>query len=198
MMRFFVLALAALPFAAAAAPAHESCRQLAERTLKGSGIAAVVFDRDRHLLLERTARKLGSQAIAAALSGHGALLPEAGPPVEMGFVCLLAGGQRALWFHWLPRRDAPALAQCRRGPQPGTCLNVLLDVAERDLMELSTQRYHDLMASGDEAATRAFREAASAWRAYRDLECARHGEAGGDAWRACRVDLTRRRYLDLQ
>lgn len=198
MTRCLVLALAALPFAAAAEPAQEACRQLAERTLKGSGVAAVALDDDRHLHLERRARKLGSQPVAATLSGHGALLRPAGPPVEMSFVCLLAGGERALWFHWLPRRDAPALAQCRRGPQPGVCLDVLLDVAERDLMELSTQRYHDLMASGDEAATRAFREAAGAWRAYRDLECARHGEAGGDAWRACRVDLTRRRYLDLQ
>lgn len=200
MIRVLVFVLAALPFAAAAAddPAYETCRRLAERTLKGSGVAAVALDADRYLHLERRARKLGSQPVAATLSGHGALLREAGPPVEMSFVCLLAGGPRALWFHWMPRRDAPALAQCRRGTQPGDCLQVLLDVAERDLMELATQRYHDLMAAGDEAATRAFREAASAWRAYRDLECARHGEAGGDAWRACRVDLTRRRYLDLQ
>jgi hypothetical protein len=197
-MRIFVLALAALSFAAAAEPAQDACRQLAERTLKGSGVAAVVLDDDRHLHLERRARKLGSQPVAATLSGHGALLREAGPPVEMSFVCLLAGGQRALWFHWLPRRDAPALAQCRRGAQPGECLQVLLDVAERDLMELSTQRYHDLMAAGDEAATRAFRDAAGAWRNYRDLECTRRGAPESDAWRACRVDLTRRRYLDLR
>lgn len=198
MTRLFVLALAALPFAAAAEPAHESCRQLAERTLKGSGVASVAFDDDPHLLLERKAHKLGRQAVAATLSGHGALLPAAGPPVEMSFVCLLAGGQRALWFHWVPRREAPALVQCRRGPRPGDCLDALLEVAERDLIELSTRRYHDSMAAGDEAAARAFREAAGAWRSYRDLECARRGVVGSDEWRACRIDLTRRRYLDLR
>jgi uncharacterized protein YecT (DUF1311 family) len=198
-----LLALALLPLGALAqheGPEVEACRAFGERELRklDPGMRALAIDQDRHLFLERGKTRIGSQPVSAVLSGHGGVVREAGPPVEIAFRCVLAGGREALWFHWVPRRDAPALAQCRRGTQPGDCLDLLLEVAERDLIELSTQRYHDSMAAGDEAATRAFREAASAWRSYRDLECARRGAAGGDEWRACRIDLTRRRHLDLQ
>ena len=52
--------------------------------------------------------------------------------------------------------------------------------------------------AGDGNASSAYRNAAAAWRAYRDAECARRGAGGSDAWRGCMVDLTKRRYLDLQ
>lgn len=207
-MRALLLALlAALPLAAAAAydgPALDACRAYGERALKrdGADIKALAFDDDRHLYFEREARKLGNQPIGAALSGHGAILRDAGPAVEIVFLCLLASEKRALWFHWLPRRDAPALGQCRRGADTGACLEALLDLAERDLLEKSALRFQESLdadaKAGNDAASSAYRNAAAAWRNYRDLECARRGPAGSDAWRACRVDLTRWRYLDLQ
>ena len=198
-----LLAAALLPLAALAqhaGPEVDACRALGERELKkvDAAMRTLVVDRDRHLFLDRESSRVGSQSVSAVLSGHAGIVRDGAPPVEIAFHCALSGPRKALSFYWLPRRDAPALAQCRRGAQPGDCLQVLLDVAERDLMELSTQRYHDLMAGGDEAATRAFRDADGAWRSYRDIECARRGAPESDPWRACRVDLTRRRYLDLQ
>ncbi len=207
-MRALLLALLAALAPAAVAeyrgPALEACRAYGERALAQDGIdiKALAFDNDRHLFFERAARKLGSQPVGASLSGHGAIVRETGPAVEVAFLCLLAHEKRALWFHWLPRRDAPALGQCRRGADPGACLQLLLDLAERDLLEAAAVRFQESLdadaRAGNDAASSAYRNSAAAWRNYRDLECARRGAAGGDAWRACRVDLTRRRYLDLQ
>ncbi len=206
MRALLLLVLAALPLGAAAeytGPALEACRTFGERALKKDGVdlKALAFDNDRHLHFERESRRLGSQPIGAALSGHGALVREAGPAVEMVFLCLLADEKRALWFHWLPRRDAPALAQCRRGAEPGACLQVLLDLAERDLLEKAAFRFQESLEAdaraGNDAASSAYRDSAAAWRNYRDRECARRGAAGSEAWLACRVDLTRWRYLDL-
>lgn len=207
-MRTLLFALlAALPLAAAAdyrGPALEACRAYGERALKqdGADVRALVFDNDRHLYFERETRKLGTQAIGASLSGYGAIVRTAGPAVEVAFLCLLANEKRALWFHWLPRRDAPALDQCRRGAGTGTCLQALLDLAERDLLEVSALRFQESLdadaKAGNDADSTAYRNAAAAWRNYRDLECARRGADGSDAWRACRVDLTRWRYRDLQ
>jgi hypothetical protein len=131
-------------------------------------------------------------SLLSALSGE----------LEMSFLCLLANDQRALWFHWLPRRDAPALRQCRRGADAADCLEALLTLVESDLLESAALRFQESLEAdaraGNVAASTAYRDSAAAWRNYRDLECARRGAAGSDAWRACRVDLTRWRYLDLQ
>jgi len=207
-MRVLLLCvLAALPFGAPAqysGPALDACRAFGERELKRDGVdvTSLAFDNDRHLLLERESRKLGAQAIGASLSGHGAIVRELGPAVEMTFLCLLANEHRALWFHWLPRRDAPALQQCRRSADAGACLEVLLNLAESDLVEAAAFRFQASLdadaKTGNDAASTAYRNAAAAWRSYRDLECARRGPAGSDAWRACRIDLTRWRYLDVQ
>jgi hypothetical protein len=198
-----LLAAALLPLAALAqhaGPEVEACRALGERELKkvDATMRALEIDADRHLFLEGAKARIGSQPVSGVLSGHGGIVREAGQPVEIGFRCVLSAERKALWFHWVPRPYAPALAQCARGAQTGHCLEALLEVAERDLIEISTQRYHELMAAGDASATRAFSESATAWRTYRDLECARRGGPDSDAWRACRVDLTRRRYLDLR
>jgi hypothetical protein len=205
MMRCLVLLF--LPLTALAqvsGPAVEACRVHAERDLKkgGSGAKAVVFDRDPSLLMEKYARKMGNQFVSSILSGNGAITRAVGPAVELSFVCLLASDRQALFFHWTPRRNAPALAQCRRGGAAGDCLQLLLDLAERDLVEVAAFRFQDSLEAdakaGNENASSAYRNAAAAWRAYRDAECARRGAAGTDAWRGCMVDLTRRRYLDLQ
>jgi len=202
-----LLLLLWLPLAALAqysGPALDTCRAYGERELKKSGadIASLAFDNDRHLFIERVTRKLGSQFVASALSGNGAILRPAGPAVELSFVCLLADEKRALYFHWTPRRHAPSLVQCRRGKDPGACLQLLYDVAERDLLEASALRFQESLDADakarNEAASSAYRNAVAAWRAYRDAECLRRGAAGSDPWRACMVDLMRLHYLDLQ
>lgn len=195
-----------LPLAApaqVAGPALQTCRAFGERALKQDtpDVQALVVDDDRHLVLERATRKLGSQAVAAVLSGNGAIVRQQGPAVELSFVCLLANHKRALFFHWTLRRDAPALAQCRRGKAPAQCLQLLLNLAERDLVEVAAFGFqHSLDAdakAGHESASSAYRNAAGAWRSYRDAECARRGASASEPWLGCMVDLTRRRYLDL-
>jgi hypothetical protein len=205
--RLLLVVLATLPVAAAAeydGPALEACRAYGERVLKSDGadLKALEFDNDRHLFFKRESGKLGRQNIGASLSGYGAIVRAVGPAVEMAFLCLLANDRRALWFHWMPRRDAPTLRQCRRGSDAGVCLQSLLTIAERDLLEATALRYQEAREAdakaGNDAASSAYRDSGAAWRAYRDAECARRGASGSDAWRACRVDLARRRYFDLQ
>lgn len=202
-----LLLLLALPLAAWAqytGPGVETCRAYGERELKkdGADVKALVFDRDRALAIERYARKAGNQFVSSILSGNGAITRAIGPAVELSFVCLLASEKQALFFHWVPRKFAPALAQCQRGAAPGECLQLLLDLAERDLVEVAAYRFQDSLEAdakaGNENASNAYRNAATTWRAYRDAECARRGPGGSDAWRGCMVDLTRLRYLDLQ
>jgi hypothetical protein len=206
-MSRLLLLLLWLPLTAPAqvsGPAVETCRTHGERELKqgGAGVKALVFDRDRALHIERTARKVGSQPVSSILSGNGAIVRSAGPAVELSFVCLLASEKRALLFHWVPRPAAASLAQCRRSPAAGDCLQLLLDLAERDLVEVAAFRFQDSLEAdakaGDGNASSAYRNAAAAWRAYRDAECARRGAGGSDEWGSCMVDLTKRRYLDLQ
>jgi hypothetical protein len=187
-----------------AGPGVETCRAYGERELKKSApdVKGLVFDRDAALVIERHARKMGSQFVSSILTGNGAITRAVGPAVELSFLCLLASDKQALFFHWTPRKGAPALAQCQRGAAVGDCLQLLLDIAERDLVEVAAFRFQDSLEAdakaGNENASSAYRNAASTWRAYRDAECARRGAAASDAWRACMVDLTRRRYLDLQ
>jgi uncharacterized protein YecT (DUF1311 family) len=207
MRGWLLLLAAALPlgaFAQYSGPALETCRAFGERELRrgGGDVKGLAIDRDRHLEIERVTRKVGAQFVRSALSGNGAILRSAGPAVELSFLCLLANDKRALYFHWSPRRDAAALAQCRRGAAPGDCLQLLLDLAERDLVESAAYRFQESLEAdakaGNDSASSAYRNAAGAWRSYRDAECARRGADGSDEWRACLVDLTRRRFLDLQ
>ncbi len=191
-------------FAQYSGPALETCRAHGERELKrgGGDVKALVFDGDRALRIERHARKLGNQLVSSILSGNGAIARAVGPAVELSFVCLLASDKQALFFFWSLRRDAPALAQCKRGAAAGDCLQLLLDLAERDVVEVAAFRFQASLEAdakaGNENASNAYRNAAVAWRAYRDAECARRGAGGSDEWRGCMVDLTKRRYLDLQ
>ena len=199
--------LAFLPLAAAAqytGPAVQTCQVYAEQQLKRESdhVRSVVLDDDRERTIERYTRKLGSQFVSSVLYGNGALLAAQGQTIEFTFLCLLADDKRAVFFHWLPRRNAPALAQCRRGgaERLSACLQSLLDVAEQDLTQAYMQRFVEARtaegAADPEAATNAFRRSAETWRAYRDAECARRLE--GDARKACLVELTRRRLIDLQ
>ena len=200
----FLLLLPLTAWAQYSGPAVDTCRAYGERELKkgSADVKALVFDRDRHLVIEKYARKLGKQFVSSILSGNGAVTRAVGPAVELSFVCLLASEKQALFFYWTPRRDAPALAQCRRGAAPGDCLQLLLDLAERDLVEVAAFRFQESLEAdakaGNETASNAYRNAAAAWRAYRDAECARHGAGGSDEWRGCMEDLTKRRYLDLR
>ena len=186
-------------------PGVEVCRAYAERDVrKGSAkVQSVVFEKDRELNIDRYTAKVGSQFVSSLLYGNGAIVYGGGvPAVEMTFLCLLADDKRAVFFYWVPRRDAPALAQCRRGDgaKPGQCLETLQNVAEQELTELYAKHTVDARQAdakaGNENALNAFRRGADAWRAYRDAECARR--AAGDERQACMVELTRRRALDLR
>lgn len=205
-----LLALLALLGAAAPAlaqysgPAVQTCRAFAEAEIrKTSPVAAAVrFDNDASLNIERYSRKLGSQHVSSLLYGNGAVVYPQGVPVELSFLCLLADDRRALFFHWFPRTEAPALAQCRRTKEAAACLDALLVVAEQEL----TMRYAGLFVdaraqdekAGNETASGIFRRSSEAFLAYRAAECARRGAAGSEVHKACLVDLTRRRGLDLR
>lgn len=202
----YAAALAGAPLAALgqyAGPGVETCRAYAEREIRkeGSEVKAVVFDRDRDLNIDRYTRKVGGQFVSSLLYGNGAIVFAKAPAVEMNFVCLLADERRAVFFHWTPRRDAPTLAQCRRGGgDAGECLDALLQAAEQDLTQAYAHRFQDAReldaARKNEDSVAAFRKAADSWRAYRDAECARRGAT--NERKACMVELTRRRALDLQ
>ena len=205
-MRVLFLLLLAVPsaaFAQYAGPGVETClayAQADERQYGSNKPAKLVFDRDASLTIEKYTRKAGSQFVSSILTGNGAITFEKGVSVEMSFVCLLASDKRAVFFYWLPRHEAPALGQCRRGPDAAECLDALQQIAEQDLTALYAQHFMDARAvdakAGNDNATAAFRRAGDAWKAYRDAECALRG--GGEETRACVVDLTRRRALDLR
>ena len=185
-------------------PGVETCRAFAERDIRKSNakVQAVVFEKDRELNIDRYTAKVGSQFVSSLLSGNGAIAYGGVPAIEMTFVCLLADEKRAVFFHWSPRRDAPSLPQCRRGggTSSGPCLDTLLNAADQELIELYAQHTVDARQAdakaGHENASNAFRRGADAWKAYRDAECARR--PAGDERKACMVDLTRRRALDLR
>jgi uncharacterized protein YecT (DUF1311 family) len=206
-VRRLLLALLCMPAAAGAqyaGPAVEACRAHAQQEQAQGAIAGtrVVIDNDRHLGIERYSRKLGSQPVASLLYGNGAIAPRKGQAVEMSFVCLLADEKRALFFYWIPRLDAAALAQCTRGAKENAaeCLDSLLQVIEQDLTQAYAARFQEARdadaRSGGEAASNALRESNKAWLAYRDAECARR--AAADERKACVADLSRRRLIDVR
>ena len=217
MPSFLALAFLALPAAALAeysGPTLDACRAFAVRELKrdGARIKDVAFDADRDLLFERYARKVGSQFIGSILSGHGAVVYEETPSVELSFVCLLASESRPVFFHWLPRRARSALAQCTRsealraGPKP--CLEGLLQIEGRELtqvyaMELQGARERDA-AAGQGQAYEAYSRSNKAWLEYRNAECARRsleatrGKDADDVRLACLIELSRLRAADLR
>jgi len=94
----------------------------------------------------------------------------------------------------------------REKPRP--CLDVLLRVAESDLMQVYALQFQDARErdhnAGNEDAVASFRKANDEWRQYRDAECARRrdhaprGVAPDDYHLACMVELTRRRALDMR
>ncbi len=207
MIRIALLVGYLLPLAGLAqytGPALETCRAYAEAGVKraGAGATSVVFIQDRDLNIERYTKKVGSQFVSSLLFGNGAIVLAQGPAVEMSFVCLLADEKRAVFLHWVPRREAPVLAQCGRNPNLSPCLDALLQIAEQELTQIYASRFQQAretdVAAGNENASNAFRRSNEAWRAYRDAECTRRGAAASEAHRACAVELTRRRALDLR
>jgi hypothetical protein len=197
--------------------AVDACRSYAKRELARSGTAFrdLVLDRDDALLEQQYRRKLGGQSVSSVLSGRGAIVLEGAPSVELDFVCLLASERRALFFHWTPRSDAGAMRRCSRGAASAasaaalrTCVAALLELEEMGLTRISALRFQESLDAdttvGNEDASNAYRVAASAWRAYRDAECARRMRviqpaSEADLVRAsCMAELTRKRYQDLR
>src|SRR5258707_601669 len=71
--------------------------------------------------LERVDAKVGSQAIAAALTLRGRLTYRSGSPFETQFVCLLDAGHRPIFFYALPTlatRSAPTPVTRGAAPAP--------------------------------------------------------------------------------
>jgi uncharacterized protein YecT (DUF1311 family) len=195
-------------------PAVETCRAFAKQEAARDGTKAkdIVFERDQNLQIERYTRKLGNQFVSSILRGNGAVVLDGAPSAELSFICLLADDKRAVFFDWLPRANVPPLAQCSRDgalrAKPRPCLEMLLQVAENDLMQIyalhfqdARERDHD---AGNESAVTSFRKANDEWRQYRDAECARRLDqrprevAADDHRLACMVELTRRRGLDMR
>ena len=153
----------------------DACRAYAIQDLKKNGTQA------RDAVIERYTRKVGNQFVSSVLTGNGAVVYSGTPSAELSFLCLLADEKRPVFFTWLPRQDAGALAQCTRD---------------------DSLRFQEANQRG-EAALAAYRKANDGWRQYRDAECQRRRDAGssGDANErqlACIVDLTRRRAWDMR
>ncbi len=209
-MRTLLLALVLLPFSAwaqYAGPGVETCRAFAEREQKqdGTAVAKVVFDRDQNLGIDRVTRKAGSQPVSSLLYGNGAIVYPKGLAIEISFACLLADEKRAVFFHWTPRENASALSQCSRnvptGGNAAQCLESLLQVVEQDLTAAYAQRFQEARdadaKAGNEKAIATFRRSNESWIAYRDAECTRRSGAP-EARKACVIDLSRRRLLDVR
>jgi len=215
-MRLLLLLLLA-PLAASAqydGPGVEVCRLFAQRQLiRDAGTArTVVIERDHSLVIERYTRKVGNQFVSSILTGNGAVVFANAPSAELSFICLLADDKRAVFFEWLPRRDASAMTQCTRDDttraNPRSCLQTLIEVAEVDLtqayaLKLTESRHLDV-AGGNEEPSDRFRASNKAWLQYRDAECQRRkdstpaGTDPGDYQLACIVELTRRRLADMR
>lgn len=217
MRRIFILVAVLLPCVVSAqydGPGVEVCRLYAQRQLvrDASTARGVVIERDQHLVIERYTRKVGNQFVASILTGNGAVVFANAPSAELGFICLLADDKRAVFFEWLPRRDASAMAQCMRDDttraSPRLCLQTLVEVSEADLtqiyaLRLTEARERDI-AAGNEAASDLYRASNHAWLQYREIECQRRkdqapaGVDPGDFQLACTIELTRRRLVDMR
>ena len=197
-----------------AGPGVETCLGYAKRQLARDANTArdVVIERDVNLVIERYTRKVGSQFVSSILTGNGAVVFANAPSAELAFICLLADDKRAVFFEWLPRRDASAMAQCTRDDttraNPRPCLQTLLEVTENDLSQEYAHRLTDArqqdVAAGNEAFSDRYRASNQAWVQYRDAECLRRkdsppaGVDPGDYQLACIVELTRRRLVDMR
>jgi uncharacterized protein YecT (DUF1311 family) len=215
-LAFLTLSLLVSPFSIAqySGPAVDTCLAYAKSEAKREGTSAkdIVFERDQNLMIERYTRKLGNQFVSSILRGNGAVVLDNAPSAELSFMCMLADDKRAVFFQWLPRINASAMAQCTRDDalraKPRTCLETLLGVVETDLMQAYSAQFQEARErdnkAGHEAGVNAFRKANEEWRQYRDAECQRRrdntpkGLAAEDFQLACAVELTRRRALDMR
>jgi uncharacterized protein YecT (DUF1311 family) len=195
-------------------PGVEVCRLYAQRQLTRDANTArsVIFEHDQSLIIERYTRKVGNQFVSSILTGNGAVVFANAPSAELAFICLLADDKRAVFFEWLPRRDASAMAQCMRDDttraNPRPCLQTLIEVTEADLTQAYASKLTDArqldVASGNEAPSDRFRASNKAWLEYRDAECQRRkdqtpaGVDPGDYQLACTIELTRRRLVDVR
>ncbi len=217
MRKLIVLLATLLPCVASAqyeGPGVEVCRLYAQRQLMRDASMArtVVIERDQSLVIERYTRKVGNQFVSSILTGNGAVVFANAPSAELAFICLLADDKRAVFFEWLPRRDASVMAQCTRDDttraNPRSCLQTLIEVSEVDLTQAYAQKLTEArqldVAAGNEEPSDRFRASNKAWLQYRDAECQRRkdqtptGIAPGDYQLACTIELTRRRLVDMR
>jgi uncharacterized protein YecT (DUF1311 family) len=214
LLALLCLALPAAALAQYSGPAIDACRSYAKRELTrdGARIKDVAFDADRDLLLERYARKIGSQRVHSILSGNGAIVYQTTPSIELSFVCLLATEKKPVFFFWVPRRHRSALAQCTRSEAlragPRRCLESLLQLEERELTQRYAERLQEAReraaAQGHQQAYQAYERSNKAWLEYRNAECARRSVNAGadqdpnDVRLACLIELSRLRAAEMR
>ena len=209
-----LLLCATSAFAQYKGPAVDTCLAYAKREAEREGTRAkdIVFERDQNLMIDRYTKKIGTQFVSSILRGNGAVVLDNAPSAELSFICMLANEKQAVFFEWLPRADASAMAQCMRDEnlrgQPRPCLQTMLNVAEADLLQVYAARFQEARerdhGTGKDLAADTFRKANDEWRQYRDAECNRRrdqipqGVSPDDVQLACVVELTRRRALDMR
>ena len=88
----------------------ERARRLYYAATAGNWPAAAYFCRTltKHLKESAFSRPKYAEAMATFLDVDYA------PSAELAFICLLADDKRAVFFEWLPRANASAMAQCTR------------------------------------------------------------------------------------
>src|SRR5258706_6026593 len=172
-LALFLLVFSLNAYAQYDGPAVEACRKYAlqESRREGSQGKDVVFERDASLLIERYTRKLGTQFVSSILTGNGAVLFDGAPSAELSFICLLASDKQPVFFNWLPRLDASALAQCTRHSsmrgQARSCLESVLPVGASDLAVVYAHRFQEANARGGDILA-AYRKSTEEWRQYRE------------------------------
>jgi uncharacterized protein YecT (DUF1311 family) len=195
-------------FAQYSGPAVDACLNLAKSEQKRDNASGnITFERDGDLIIERYTRKLGSQFVSSILTGNGAVAYQGAPSAELSFICLLASDKQAVFFNWLPRRNASAAMQCVRSEDlrksPRSCLDLLLRVAEQDLTQAYAMRFQEANERGEKPLA-AFRKSGAEWLEYREAECSRRRDTAPAGYNpddyviACSIDLTRRRALDMR
>jgi uncharacterized protein YecT (DUF1311 family) len=195
-------------------PAVDACLAFAKREAEREGTRAkdIVFERDQNLIIDRYTKKIGTQFVSSILRGNGAVVLDNAPSAELSFICMLANDKQAVFFEWLPRANASAMAQCMRDEnlrgKVRPCLQNMLNVAEIDLLQVYAARFQEArerdQSAGKDVAADTFRKANEEWHQYRDAECSRRrdqaaqGISPDDVQLACVVELTRQRALDMR
>ena len=172
------------------------------------GVASILLDPDGDARIQRSSEPVGTQPLALVASGTGLLVDRNGQKATIAWVCLLESEDRALFFHWVRTSPASPAEPCRTEAAPtdrAACLQTRLDAAERDLAAINARLAPRPVPQPDTGLPRPAPPprlpSDTAWRSYRDAECARRQEAAGtgatDALLTCMIERTLARMAEL-